>query len=125
MKIERRLHSRFLPQENTFAALGGEVTKVGIVRDISHKGMAIEYLAGENSISDPTQVDIFLPVNNYILYNLPCAMKYEVEVCVPQVKHKFQKILTSKRCGLEYGILEARAMEQLKLFIRTRTKVIT
>jgi hypothetical protein len=124
MKLERRRHSRYLPQENTFAAIGGEVTKVGIVKDISHKGMAIEYIAGENSISDPTQVDIFLPGNGYYLYNLPCTMKYEIEVCIPQVKHKYQKILTSKRCGLEYVTLDARDSEQLKLFIQTHTKVI-
>jgi len=124
MKLERRRHSRFLPQENIFAAIGGEVVKVGIVKDISPNGMAIEYIAGENSVSNPTQVDIFLPGNGYYLYNLPCAIKYEIEVCVPHVRHKYQKILTSKRCGIEYGMLEERDMEQLKLFIRTHTKVI-
>jgi hypothetical protein len=124
MELERRRHSRFLPREDTFAAIGGEVAKVGIIKDISHKGMAIEYIAGENSISDPTQVDIFLPEKAYPLCNLPCTMMYEVEVFIPQVKHKYRKMLTSKRCGLEYRTLDKTDMEQLKLFIQTHTEEI-
>ena len=121
MIVEQRKHSRFLPHENTFAAVGREFTKVGRVKDISIGGLAIEYIAGEATSSDPSQVDIFLTGRTFHLYNLPCRLLYDIEIHVPHVNNRYVKILTTKRCGIQFKDLDDDELTQLLLYLDSYT----
>ena len=60
MRSEQRKHDRFIPKENAFAALGRKYTRVGKIKDISVGGLAFEYIAGEESNNNASEIDIFL-----------------------------------------------------------------
>lgn len=121
MAIERRKYSRFLPQENAFAALGRKYTRVGKISDISLGGLAFEYIVGEENHQGATEVDIFLVGDVFHLYNVPCKMVYDIEVHVPHVNNKFIKILTTKKCAVKFDYLAKDDKAQLELFIQTHT----
>ena len=121
MIIEQRRHSRFLPVENTFAALGRNFTKVGKVIDISLGGLSIEYIAGEGNNHDDSLVDIFLTNDGFHLYNVPCSVVSDIELQVPHVNNMFVEFLTTKRCGIQFSEISKEDKNQLKLFIDTRT----
>ena len=121
MTVERRKDVRYLPHENTFAALGRKFTKVGKVKDISLGGLSIEYIAGENSVQVPTQVDVFMTGHVFHLYNVPCKLIYDVEVHVPHVNNKYVKILTTKRCGVQLSDPTEDDKAQLELFLQAYT----
>jgi len=121
MKIENRKHIRFLPQENAFAALGKNYTKVGKVRDICKGGLAFEYIAGETTRNQDTQVDIFLTGNVFHLYNVPCEVVYEADIHVPHVNTKFVRLLTTRRCGIKFGDLSESDIRELDKFLAAHT----
>ena len=56
--MERRKFTRFLTQDDAFAALRGNLTKIGKIYDISLKGLAFRYLAEKISNETFTRVDI-------------------------------------------------------------------
>ena len=121
MKTERRHLQRFLAKENAFAAVGRKYSKVGRIKDISFGGLAMEYIVGEDSHNNSSKVDIFLTGNVFHLYNVPCRLVYDIEIHVPHVNNKYVKILTTKRCGLQFKEFTEDDMEQLKLFLETHT----
>ena len=123
MSLEKRKHLRFLPQENVYAALGRTYRKVGKVKDISLGGLAFEYIAGEDADENSSVVDIFLVGVVFHLYRVPCRRVYVFDVHVPHVNNKYIKLLTTKRCGLQFGSLNEGHMAQLKLFLNTHTMV--
>lgn len=117
MIVEQRKHCRFLPHEDTFAAVGRKFCKVGRVKDISIRGLAIEYIVGEETNSHPDQVDIFLTGSTFHLYNLPCRLLYDINIHVPHVNSKYVKILTTKRCGVQFGTLNEDDLAQLLFYL--------
>jgi hypothetical protein len=121
MIIEQRKHSRFLPVDNTFAALGRNFTKVGKVKDISLGGLSIEYIAGEDNRHDDSLVDIFLAEDSFHLYNIPCRIVSDIDLHVPHVNNMYTKHLTTKRCSVQFEELSDTFESQLKLFIDTYT----
>jgi hypothetical protein len=121
MTVERRNNIRYLPNENTFAALGIRFTKVGKVKDISRGGLSIEYIAGENTVHVPTHVDVFMTGHVFHLYNVPCELIYDIEVHVPHVNNRYVKILTTKRCGVQFSELNEDDEAQLALFLEAYT----
>jgi hypothetical protein len=121
MIVEHRKHVRFVPQQNTFAALGKNYSRVGKVKDISLDGLSIEYLFGESIKKNSSKVDIFLVGNIFHLYNLPCRMVYDIEIHVPHVNNNFIKPLTTKRCGIEFNEISKDDLAQLKLFLQAHT----
>ena len=125
MIVEQRRHIRSLPHENTFAVIGRKFTKVGKVKDICMGGLAIEYIAGENSNQEAGRVDVFMTGHVFHLYNVPCEMIYDIEIHVPRVNNKYVKILTTKRCGVKFGELNEDEQAQLELFIESHTTALT
>lgn len=121
MRVEHRRYARYLPRKNAFAALGSKYNRVGKIIDISLGGLAFEYISGENSCSNSLEVDIFLVDNVYHLYNIPCKMLYDMQIHVPHVNNKLIKILTIKRCGVQFGELSDYDLTQLKLFLEGYT----
>jgi hypothetical protein len=121
MPVEHRKYARYLPQNNAFAALGSKYTRVGKIIDISLGGLAFDYISGEYSGQNSSRVDIFLVGNVFHLYNLPCKMVYDIKIHVPHVNNNFIKILTTKRCGVEFGELSDDNLAKLKLFLQINT----
>jgi hypothetical protein len=125
MIIEHRKHIRLSPPSNTFAAIGSKYSKIGKVKDISLGGLSLEYLSGESTSMNPSKVDIFLVGSVFHLYNVPCRIVYDIQTHVPHVNNKFIKILTTKRCGIEFEAISEDDFTQLKLFIEAHTERIS
>jgi hypothetical protein len=117
MAVERRKYARYLSTENAFAALGREYTRVGKIKNIALGGLAFEYIVGEALNEDATEADIFLVGNVFHLHNIPCRIVYDFEVHVPHVNNSYVKILTTKRCGLQFKPDTDEIVRQLRLFI--------
>ena len=94
---------------------------VGRIKDIGFGGLAMEYIVGEESHNNSTKVDIFLTGDVFHLYNVPCSLIYDIEIHVPHVNNKYVKILTTKRCGLQFSQFTEDDMEQLELFLEAHT----
>lgn len=120
--VERRKHARYLPQNNAFAALGREYTRVGKIQDIALGGLAFEYIVGDALKEEATETDIFLVGNVFHLHNIPCQIIYDFEVHVPHVNNSYVKILTTKRCGLRFAPLNEETITELKLFLHEYTE---
>ena len=125
MIIEHRKHVRLLPPPNTYAALGNNYSRVGKVKDISLDGLSFEYLSGESTDTNVSQVDIFLVGNIFHLYNVPCRMVYDIETHVPHVNNNYLKILTTKRCGIKFNEISKNDYTQLSLFLEAHTARIS
>ena len=125
MIIEQRKDIRFLPHENTFAVIGHKFTKVGEIKDISLRGLAIEYIGGEDRNHKPYRVDVFMTDHVFHIYNVPCELIYDVKIHVPHVNNKYAKILTTKRCGVKFGELNKDDLAQLELFIESCTTALS
>ena len=119
MLVERRKYARFMPQANAFAALGRQYTRVGKIKNIALGGLAFEYIVGDALKEEASKADIFLVGNVFHLHNIPCRIIYDVEVHIPHVNNSYVKILTTKRCGLQFESLKRETKTQLKLFIQT------
>ncbi len=117
MRVERRKYARYLPQENAFATLGRKYTRVGKIKNIALGGLAFEYIVGEATKENATEVDIFLVGNVFHLHNIPCRIVYDFDVHVPHVNNSYVKILTTKRCGLQFKPNTDENLIQLKLFL--------
>ncbi|MBE9594114.1 MAG: PilZ domain-containing protein [Proteobacteria bacterium] len=120
MDIEQRKYVRFLPQDNTFAALRKGFEKVGKVNDVSIKGLAFSYLSEtvENG-PDPYsyQVDIFLLENKCHLSNVPCKIVYDA----PDPTNGKNYSIKMYRCGLLFKELTKIQSELLESFINKHT----
>ena len=121
MRFERRRYDRYLSRKNAFAALGSKYNRIGKIIDISLSGLSFQYILGENSCSNSLHVDIFLVGNLYHLYNVPCEMIYDIQIHVPHVNSRLIKMLTIKRCGVQFRELSDYDLTQLKLFIEGYT----
>ena len=122
MVVERRKYARYIPQKNAFAALGHEYTRVGRIRNIALGGLSFEYIVGDSLKEEATEADIFLVGNVFHLHNIPCQIIYDIKVHVPHVNNSYVKILTTKKCGLQFGSLSENSRTQLKTFLEVHTR---
>ena len=122
MRSEQRKHDRFIPKENAFAALGRKYTRVGKIKDISEGGLAFEYIAGEEYNKDVSELDIFLVGVEFHLYKIPCKMIYNIDVHVPQTNNKLAKIITTKRCGVQFKKFSKDLTALVKFFLKFHTR---
>ena len=122
MCSEQRLHDRFTPKANAFAALGRKYTKVGKIRDISIGGLAFEYIVEENFNKDESNLDIFLVGTEFHLYRVPCRVIYNIDIYVPKINNSLVKMYTTKRCGVQFGELNKDLKMLLDFFLKYHTK---
>ncbi len=117
---EKRKTARFIPKENTLAAFGSGLLKVGKVKDISWGGLSFEYLY--NSETDPTgkHVDIWISGVKYALRDVPCKKVYDIRSAIDYENHPFVSTIMN-RCGLQFGTLSTDQSAKLSSFIRERT----
>ena len=110
--MERRKFTRFLTQDDAFAALRGNLTKVGKICDISLKGLAFRYLAEKISNETFTHVDIFLSTNGFHLPELPCKVVYDEKDSISQ-----SNVVLAYRCGLKFEPLREEQQNKLEFFL--------
>jgi hypothetical protein len=117
METERRRHTRYPVENNAYAALGRDFSKVGQIKDISFGGLALEYIDRKEKEQDVSQVNIFVRVDNIHIYNLACEVVYDFAVYIPSVNSEYFDLLTTRRCGIQFGPLAAASRAKLNSFI--------
>ena len=120
MDIEQRKYVRFSVQDNAFAALRSGFEKIGKVRDINKKGLALSYLIESIKVGsdrDFSEVDIFLSGNRFHLYKVPCKIVYDIQ----DPKSDKNYSIMNRRCGLQFGKLSESQLDLLELFLKNYT----
>lgn len=118
--MERRKFMRFRAQDDAFAALRGDFSKVGKIYDISINGLDFSFLSEITQVDSTdhhTQVDVLSSENRFYLSNVPCRIVYETQDSTPDEGF----LVRMSRCGLQFGELNKSQLEQLELFIENYT----
>ena len=115
--MERRKFTRFRVQDDAFAALRGNFTKVGKIYDISLNGLAFRYLAEETTNEIFFQVDIFLTNNGFHLTGIPCMIIYDVKESIYFNNNE----VFPYRCGMKFESLNEAQQNSLDFFINNHT----
>ena len=114
--MERRKFTRFRTQDDAYAALRGNNTKVGKINDISLNGLAFKYLAEKVCDETFNRVDIFLSSNGFHLSGVPCVI-----VCDEKQYVYDQQGIAMYRCGLKFVGLDEEQGNKLEFFINNYT----
>ena len=114
--MERRKFTRFRVQDDAYAALRGDSTKVGKIKDISMNGLGFKYHT--EKICDETfnHVDIFLSSNGFHMSGVPCTIVNDKKECV----YTSQGIALY-RCGLKFEKLNEKHKKKLEFFLNNYT----
>jgi hypothetical protein len=119
--MEQRRHTRFLVEDNAFAALGVRFAKVGRLKNISIGGLAFEYITDGESDDDTSQLDVFVSGNDFHLPKVPCEVVYDLPVRRSDVNRIFFQPFLTRQCGVRFEALPRDKMVQLRLFLETHT----
>ena len=114
--MERRKFTRFRAQDDAFAALRGDFSKVGKIHDISLNGLAFRYIAEKMSNEKFTHVDIFLSNNGFHLTGIPCSIIYDLK----ESTYKSNAV-SPYRCGLKFEPLKEEKQDKLEFFLNNHT----
>jgi hypothetical protein len=114
--MERRKFTRFRTQDDAFAALRGDYSKVGKIYDISLNGLAFRYLAEEISEEEFTHLDIFLSNTGFHLSGVPCTVIYHVKEPT-----SISLSISPYRCGLSFKPLNEEVQNKLNFFLNNYT----
>jgi hypothetical protein len=114
--MERRKFTRFRVQDDAFAALRGNFSRVGKIYDISLNGLAFRYITNKNPDKMFTLVDIFLTNNGFHLYEVPCTIIYEVKETTNRLND-----VVPYRCGIKFGSLDEEHQKELAFFLENHT----
>lgn len=117
---EKRKTARFIPKENTFAAFGNGLPKVGKIKDISQGGLSFEYLYDSETDSHDNRVEIWMLGAKYALRDVPCKKVYDIRSGSDYENHPFVSTIMN-RCGLQFGTLSTDQSSKLSSFIREHT----
>ena len=122
MRSERRKYTRFLAEEDVYAALGINFSKVGKLKDISIGGLAFEYIdCTENCVQDSSRVAIFHSHKDFHLPNLVCRLICNLAIPVKNDDLQFNRQYPIKRCAVQFGNITTEQRKQLELFINQCT----
>ena len=114
--MERRKFTRFQVQDDAFAALRGNFTKLGKIYDISLNGLAFRYLAEKVPDETFTRVDVFLAKNEFHMSDIPCKVVYD------EKQSTFDSNAVSPyRCGLMFNSLQENQQDKLEFFLNHYT----
>ena len=114
--MERRKFTRFRAQDDAYAALRGNYSKVGKIRDISLNGLAFRYFAEKVCDETFNHVDIFLSSNGFHLSKVPCTVICDEKECVYNLPS-----IVQYRCGLKFELFNEEQENQLEFFINNYT----
>ena len=122
MRSERRKYTRFLAEEDAYAALGINFTKVGKLKDISIGGLAFEYIdCTENCVQDSSRVAIFHSHNEFHLPNLACRLICNLAISAENDDLQFIRQYALRRCAIQFKDITAEQRKQLEFLINHYT----
>ncbi len=125
MRLERREHIRFLPEDNAFIALGTEIPKLGRIANISMGGASFEYIYHKNLSHDSgCNADIFMSPNSFHLPDIPCKIVYDVPVSPDDSPFTLARSVPTRRCGIEFEQLNDNTSTDLLYFLKNYTSGI-
>lgn len=110
--MERRKFTRFKAQDDAYAAIRGDYTKVGKIYDISINGLAFKYFSDEVSDEKINYVNIFLSNDVFFINDIPCTV-----VCIEDECAYNSNIIKSSRCGLKFEQLNETQLNELGYFL--------
>ena len=120
---DRRRFNRFLTEDNAFAAIGSQYTKVGRIQDICIGGLAFTYIVDDGPSEQPTFISIFLSGEKVFLSNIPCKIVYDTPL---EEQHPLSSVLLrTRRCGVKFIEPEQEQVTQLKHFLENYTRGIS
>jgi hypothetical protein len=122
MRSERRKYTRFVAEEDVYAALGANFSKVGKLKDISIGGLVFEYIDyTENCVQDSSIVTIFHSHNEFHLPKLACRLIRNLAISAENDDSQFIRQYAFHRCAIQFGDITAKQRKQLELFINHYT----
>ena len=122
MISERRKYTRFLAEEDVYAALGTNFNKVGKLKDISIGGLAFEYIdSTEYCAQDSSRVAIFHSHNEFYLLYLACREICDLPLSAENEDPQFNRQYVIHRCAIQFEDITAKQRKQLEFFINRYT----
>ena len=126
MATERREHSRFLPKDTTYAVLGRENSKMGMIKDISIGGLAFDVIIDDDFQTEiMPKVDIFMEKDEFALSNIPCTIMYKRPLQTDSTSPTLIAAYKSGRYGLRFAELTKDQTDKLIFFIKNHTAEIS
>ena len=112
--LERRAHKRYPVEDGAYAALKGEVNKLGQIMDISKGGLSFRYIDIGDRPKDTFEIDIYVESNDgFSLESLPTRSMSDCEILN---KVPFSS-LVMRRHSVRFEHLSKNHLAQLEYFI--------
>jgi len=112
--VERRIHKRYPVEDGAYAALKGEVNKLGQIMDISVGGLSFRYIDIGDRPKDTFEIDIYVESNNgFSLEGLATRSMSDREILK---KVPFSSIVM-RRHSVRFEHLSKNHLAQLQYFI--------
>lgn len=121
MSIESRQHKRYHSKEGILAAFSSpdetRSIKLGKIIDISHRGLAFQYLAMEKQTQTLSELRIVGSTGPFLhLEKIPCEVVYDLEIGGER-----ESRLEARRCGVRFSDIPEDQLSRLNLFIQNYT----
>jgi hypothetical protein len=117
-QAERRKHTRFEVREGAFAVLRPDRNIVGEILDISKGGLSFRYITGEEQSRESSGLDILFAGGSFSLAGVP--FKTVSDFLMPD--GFFSNSTTTRRRGVQFGVLTQEQTGELKSFIGNHTR---
>lgn len=112
--VERRTHKRYPVRDGAFAALKGEINKLGQIMDISKGGLSFRYIDIGDRPKDTFEIDIYVESNQgFSLEGIPGRSMSDSEI----VNRIPFSTLVMRRHGVRFEQLSQNHLTQLEYFI--------
>ena len=114
--VEQRRHRRFRVRDGAFVLLGPDSTKLGRVVDICEGGLAFNHMARARPSADLFELDLFLIDEDFYVSEIPFLSVWDIKVH----ENPFSSV-TLRRCGIQFGQLNATQQSDIDYFIENHT----
>jgi hypothetical protein len=111
--FDKRKHRRFQIQDDAFAAIRSETSKLGTLENISRGGLAFRYVADEEQILGSFEMDIFSREKKFYLKSVPFRAISDSYID----DHVPFSTLTMSQCRGQFGKLTHDQMSMLDYFL--------
>ena len=120
--MDKRKHPRFLVEGHAVVALQNGFNKIGKIKDVSLGGLSFEHIYGTELNWVNSKKYLFLWVDDFTLYKIPCRIVYDFPLPTPSEYESLAIQLITSRCGVEFKALTDDQADRLNFFLKTYTK---
>jgi|SaaInl8_135m_RNA_FD_contig_21_672691_length_386_multi_13_in_0_out_0_1 hypothetical protein len=117
MTQDKRKYPRYRVKESAFVVLRNHDSRLGQVIDISKNGLAMKYIAGEDSLDNLLQLDIFLSNTEFYLKSVRFKTTSDIQFSGASSVDG----VDLRRRGGQFGKLTKKQTADVELFIRQYT----